>query len=139
MTADPWESARHRLLLSVLSEAPSDAKRKEVWIAPARAKSFVFQSNTDCGESGLNATLDDYMAHMDHAPKVAGEDHVGVGSDVSIDPFDTSAKGGDRSHPSLGRRPLIVVQNPIRLPGAREVWHCLIHAHAFPQRAASQA
>jgi membrane dipeptidase len=24
---------------------------------------------------------------------VAGEDHVGVGSDVSIDPFDTSAKG----------------------------------------------
>jgi membrane dipeptidase len=38
-------------------------------------------------------TLDDYMAHMEHALKVAGEDHVGVGSDVSIDPFDTSAKG----------------------------------------------
>jgi membrane dipeptidase len=38
-------------------------------------------------------TLDDYMVHMEHALKVAGEDHVGVGSDVSIDPFDTSAKG----------------------------------------------
>ncbi len=37
--------------------------------------------------------LDDYMAHMEHALKVAGEDHVGVGSDVSIQPFDTSPKG----------------------------------------------
>ncbi len=38
-------------------------------------------------------TLDDYMAHMEHALKVMGEDHVGVGSDVGIEPFDTSAKG----------------------------------------------
>ena len=38
-------------------------------------------------------TLDDYMAHLDHALKVAGEDHVGIGSDVGIEPFDTSAKG----------------------------------------------
>ena len=38
-------------------------------------------------------TVDDYMAHMEHALKVAGEDHVGVGSDVPINPFDTSPKG----------------------------------------------
>jgi membrane dipeptidase len=38
-------------------------------------------------------TVDDYMAHMEHALKVAGEDHVGIGSDVGIDPFDTSPKG----------------------------------------------
>lgn len=38
-------------------------------------------------------TVDDYMAHMEHALKVAGEDHVGVGSDASLDPFDTSPKG----------------------------------------------
>jgi membrane dipeptidase len=38
-------------------------------------------------------TLDDYMAHMEHALKVVGEDHVGVGSDVPINPFDTSPKG----------------------------------------------
>jgi membrane dipeptidase len=38
-------------------------------------------------------TVDDYMAHLEHALKVAGEDHVGIGSDVGIDPFDTSAKG----------------------------------------------
>lgn len=30
---------------------------------------------------------------MEHALKVAGEDHVGVGSDVPINPFDTSPKG----------------------------------------------
>jgi membrane dipeptidase len=38
-------------------------------------------------------TTDDYIAHMEHALKVAGEDHVGVGSDVPINPFDTSPKG----------------------------------------------
>ncbi len=38
-------------------------------------------------------TVADYMAHMEHALKVAGEDHVGVGSDVPINPFDTSPKG----------------------------------------------
>jgi membrane dipeptidase len=30
------------------------------------------------------------MEHVDHALKVAGEDHVGVGSDSSISPIDTS-------------------------------------------------
>ncbi|HKF21214.1 MAG TPA: membrane dipeptidase [Candidatus Angelobacter sp.] len=38
-------------------------------------------------------TIEDYMEHMEHALKVAGEDHVGIGSDVSIQPFDTSPKG----------------------------------------------
>jgi membrane dipeptidase len=38
-------------------------------------------------------TVDDYMAHMEHALTVAGEDHVGVGSDVPLNPFDTSPKG----------------------------------------------
>jgi membrane dipeptidase len=35
-------------------------------------------------------TLDDYMEHLLHALNVVGEDHVGVGSDVSMDPFDVS-------------------------------------------------
>jgi len=38
-------------------------------------------------------TVDDYLAHLEHALKVAGEDHVGVGSDVGIEPFDTSPGG----------------------------------------------
>ncbi len=38
-------------------------------------------------------TVDDYMAHMEHALKIMGEEHVGIGSDVGIEPFDTSPKG----------------------------------------------
>jgi len=38
-------------------------------------------------------TVDDYMAHLEHALQVAGEDHVGVGSDVGIAPLDTSPAG----------------------------------------------
>ncbi|HYM29290.1 MAG TPA: membrane dipeptidase [Steroidobacteraceae bacterium] len=38
-------------------------------------------------------TVADYMAHLEHALKIAGEDHVGIGSDVGIEPFDTSPKG----------------------------------------------
>jgi membrane dipeptidase len=36
--------------------------------------------------------VEDYMAHVVHALKVAGEDHVGIGSDVPVTPFDTSPK-----------------------------------------------
>ena len=35
-------------------------------------------------------SLDSYMAHMLHALKVCGEDHVGIGSDAVLTPFDTS-------------------------------------------------
>jgi membrane dipeptidase len=38
-------------------------------------------------------TVDDYLAHLVHALEVAGEDHVGVGSDVPIAPLDTSPEG----------------------------------------------
>ena len=37
--------------------------------------------------------LDDYLAHLVHALEVAGEDHVGIGSDVGIEPFDASPVG----------------------------------------------
>jgi membrane dipeptidase len=33
------------------------------------------------------------MAHLEHALGVAGEDHVGIGSDVGIEPFDSSPAG----------------------------------------------
>ncbi len=36
--------------------------------------------------------LDDYMAHMTHALKICGEDHVGVGSDSSLNAWDMSAE-----------------------------------------------
>ena len=34
--------------------------------------------------------LADYMAHMTHALNVCGEDHVGIGSDSALAPWDTS-------------------------------------------------
>jgi membrane dipeptidase len=49
-------------------------------------------------------TIDDYMAHLQHALDVAGEDHVGVGSDVGIAPFDTSAKGMEEFSHELAER-----------------------------------
>jgi membrane dipeptidase len=50
-------------------------------------------------------TLDDYMAHLEHALGVAGEDHVGIGSDVGVEPFDTSAAGmAEFSHELEERR-----------------------------------
>jgi membrane dipeptidase len=35
-------------------------------------------------------TLEDYIAHMSHALTACGEDHVGIGSDAAVQPFDTS-------------------------------------------------
>lgn len=35
-------------------------------------------------------TLDDYLRHLMHALKICGEDHVGIGSDALLMPFDTS-------------------------------------------------
>jgi membrane dipeptidase len=41
-------------------------------------------------KSPAQPKLDDYMAHMKHALDVCGEDHVGIGSDALMMPFDTS-------------------------------------------------
>ena len=38
-------------------------------------------------------TVDDYMQHLEHVLKLIGEDHVGIGSDVGLEPFDTGPKG----------------------------------------------
>jgi membrane dipeptidase len=38
-------------------------------------------------------TVEDYLEHLEHVLKIAGEDHVGIGSDVGLEPFDTSAQG----------------------------------------------
>jgi membrane dipeptidase len=38
------------------------------------------------------STAADLVAHIEHALKVCGEDHVGIGSDLSITPIDGSAE-----------------------------------------------
>lgn len=68
--------------------------------------------------------LDDYMAHLDHALSVCGEDHVGVGSDALLTAFDTSAenmavwdkdiaarKAAGVGAPGEGRPPFVVGLN----------------------------
>lgn len=49
-------------------------------------------------------TLADYLRHLEHVLKVAGEDHVGIGSDVGIEPFDTSPRGMAEFHKELDAR-----------------------------------
>jgi len=41
-------------------------------------------------EGPAQQSMDDYLAHMLHALNVCGEDHVGIGSDAILTPFDTS-------------------------------------------------
>jgi membrane dipeptidase len=38
-------------------------------------------------------SVDDYVAHIEHALKVVGEDHVGIGTDIPLEPFDTGPQG----------------------------------------------
>jgi len=54
--------------------------------------------------AGRQPNLDDYMAHMTHALKVCGEDHVGIGSDSSLAPWDTSPEAEKRFQESLDYR-----------------------------------
>ncbi len=49
-------------------------------------------------------TADDYLAHLEHVLQVAGEDHVGLGSDVSLAPFDTSPQGMEGFRKDVERR-----------------------------------
>ncbi|MBS0578837.1 MAG: membrane dipeptidase [Proteobacteria bacterium] len=37
--------------------------------------------------------VDDYLQHLEHVLHLVGEDHVGIGTDVGLEPFDTSPVG----------------------------------------------
>lgn len=57
-------------------------------------------------------TLDDYMAHMTHALNVCGEDHVGIGSDSSLSPWDTSPETAEAFRKETERRKATGVAAP---------------------------
>jgi membrane dipeptidase len=57
-------------------------------------------------------TLEDYMAHMVHALNVCGEDHVGIGSDSGLEPFDASPKAMAEFHADEAHRQKIGVAAP---------------------------
>jgi membrane dipeptidase len=63
-------------------------------------------------ESPKQPTLDDYMAHMTHALSVCGEDHVGIGSDSDLAPFDLSPKGMAAFEKDVAYRKQIGVSAP---------------------------
>lgn len=62
----------------------------------------IFQINPYVGSRERN-TLDDYLAHVDHAVKVAGEDHVGVGSDREHRPIPDTAEEKQKLIDELSR------------------------------------
>ncbi|TCU51768.1 membrane dipeptidase [Novosphingobium sp. PhB57] len=45
-----------------------------------------------------------YIAHLDHALRVCGEDHVGIGTDGSLTPFDTSPESMATWNEEIERR-----------------------------------
>lgn len=53
---------------------------------------------------GRPATADDVIAHIEHAVDVCGEDHVGIGSDLSITPIDGSDEYWDAHRTFVARR-----------------------------------
>lgn len=57
-------------------------------------------------------SLDDYMAHMLHALSVCGEDHVGIGSDALLTPFDTSPESMAQWDASIAARKAAGVSAP---------------------------
>ena len=48
--------------------------------------------------------LEDYLRHLTHALKICGEDHVGIGTDGMLTPFDTSPESMKEWDESIKRR-----------------------------------
>jgi membrane dipeptidase len=86
------------------------------------------------------ATLDDYMAHMTHALNVAGEDHVGIGSDTAYDHFpDTPEARADMERQNEERRRAGVAApgedaRPLFVQGLNHVRRCETIADALLAR-----
>jgi membrane dipeptidase len=53
---------------------------------------------------GRVSTADDVIAHIEHALQVCGEDHVGIGSDLSITPIDGSDEYWSKHREFVARR-----------------------------------
>lgn len=56
--------------------------------------------------------LEVYMAHLDHALRVCGEDHVGIGTDGLLTPFDTSPESMAAWNADIERRKKTGVSAP---------------------------
>lgn len=81
-------------------------------------------------------TLADYLAHLAHALNVCGEDHVGIGTDGSLTPFDTSPENMKGWYQEIARRKATGVGAPGEGPppfvlGLNRSDRCLVIAEAL--------
>jgi membrane dipeptidase len=84
---------------------------------------------------GLNA----YLAHLEHALKVCGEDHVGIGSDALLTPFDTTPRNMAAWNTEIARRKATGVAAPGEGPppfviGLNRPDRCLVIADELLKR-----
>jgi len=84
-------------------------------------------------------TLDDYLRHMTHALDVCGEDHVGIGSDALLMPFDTSPENMAEWNKDIEARKASGVGAPGEGPppfvvGLNRPDRCFLIADALEQR-----
>ena len=59
-----------------------------------------------------NATAADVIQHMEHALKVCGEDHVGIGTDGRISPVELTAEYRQQLREEVRRRQALGVSAP---------------------------
>ena len=81
----------------------------------------------------------DYIDHMAHALSVCGEDHVGIGSDATVQPFDTSPQAMKEFQKSLVERRAAGVaapeeDRPLYVVGLNVPNRCEVIADALLQR-----
>ncbi|MBS0168102.1 MAG: membrane dipeptidase [Nitrospira sp.] len=84
-------------------------------------------------------TLDDYLAHMCHALKVCGEDHVGIGSDTTLNGFDPSPENMARFNQGVAYRKAKGIgapeeDRPILVEGLNTSRRCEVIADALLAR-----
>jgi membrane dipeptidase len=85
----------------------------------------IFQLNPSLGPKERN-TLDDYLNHVDHAVRVAGIDHVGIGSDREHRTIPDTDEERQRLENEMAR---------IRLPGSPPVqWPFFLSELNHPRR-----
>jgi membrane dipeptidase len=87
--------------------------------------------------------LDDYMAHMCHALNVCGEDHVGIGSDSPMSPFETSPEAMAEFKKETDRRTATGVaapeeDRPLYVEGLNHPRRCETIADALLKRGYSE-
>jgi membrane dipeptidase len=84
-------------------------------------------------------SLEVYFAHLTHALDVCGEDHVGIGSDALLWPFDTSPESMAEWNQSLEQRKAAGVAAPGEGPppfvtGLNRPDRCAVIAQGLAQR-----